>query len=222
MTTTFEKLIERSAYKEGFYNNKPLPKEFYKYPLCNIQKDLYQPTDTITIDNDTYQRCNNAIEQQNELNYPIKNAFDFSFVTPEQNKKIWDWLQSWHLKNPISVLHNQKPGQTHPFHMDLINSYLRLAPKYYNTEIPVFENENDVFIALKNKLRRVFIFLEDWIPGQVVMLGTKVITEWHSGDVLWFDWYHVPHGTANFSRQNRMMLQVTGETTPEFEELIRS
>ena len=54
------------------------------------------------------------------------------------------------------------------------------------------------------------------------MLGTKVITAWSRGDVLWFDWYHVPHGTANFSRQNRMMIQVTGETTPEFEKLIKS
>ena len=53
------------------------------------------------------------------------------------------------------------------------------------------------------------------------MLGNQLIVEWNKGDVLWFDWYNVPHGTANFSRSDRMLLQVTGETTPEFENLIK-
>ena len=66
----------------------------------------------------------------------------------------------------------------------------------------------------------MFVFLNDWTAGQVIMAGTKIITGWKKGDVFWFDWYHVPHGTANFSRTNRMMLQITGETTPAFEKLI--
>ena len=116
-------------------------------------------------------------------------------------------MQTWHLKNPIAQIHNQQPGQTHTFHMDVIDSY----NKYISDPI-----------EKKNKVRRVFIFLNDWVPGQVIMLVTKIFTGWTKGDVLWFDWYNLPHGTANFSRQNRMMIQVTGETTPEFEELIRS
>jgi hypothetical protein len=91
--------------------------------------------------------------------------------------------------------------------MDVINSYNQYIPD--PTE-------------KKNKVRRVFVFLNDWSIGQIVMLGTKSITNWKKGDVLWFDWYNVPHATANMSRQNRMMIQVTGETTPEFEQLIRS
>ena len=54
------------------------------------------------------------------------------------------------------------------------------------------------------------------------MLGTKLCTNWKKGDVLWFDWYHVPHGTVNFGRNDRYLLQLTGETTPAFEKLIQN
>jgi len=206
METLFEQLIKRSSFKDGFYKNEILPEKYYKFPLCNINKDLY-PNENIILDNNSYDRCGAAIQQQKELGYNIEKSFDLSLITPKQNKEIWEWMQSWYLKNPIAQIHNQQPGQTHTFHMDVIDSY-----NHYISDP----------IEKKNRVRRVFIFLNDWVPGQVIMLGTKIFTGWHSGDVLWFDWYNLPHGTANFSRQNRMMLQITGETTPEFEELIKS
>ena len=221
MKTVFDKLLERSSYRNGFVMNKILPQKYYKFPICRIKENLYQSTDKIIIDNSTYKRDGTANKQAHELDYPVDNTFDFSLVTPKQNKKIWQWLQSWCLKNTVSILHNQKPGQTHPFHMDMISSYVRYVSEYYGTNLPTYSNKHDIVKFLKNKVKRVFIFLEDWVPGQVIMLGTKTITGWKKGEVLWFDWYHVPHGTANFSRHNRMLLQVTGETTPEFEKLLK-
>ena len=53
------------------------------------------------------------------------------------------------------------------------------------------------------------------------MVGNTRIKDWKKGDVLWFDWYNVPHGTANLGRKNRLMLVITGENTPAFEKLIK-
>jgi len=223
MKITFEKLLARSNYKNSFLKNKILPKSLYNWPLCKVNvNEFYKKNSKIKIDNDTWKRPKKAYDQLLPLNYNTNETFDFSLVTPKQNKKIWNWLQGWILKNPICVIHNQKPGQCHPFHMDLIYSYIKQAPTYHGIKIKKFGNQSKILKFLQKKIKRVFIFLEDWHPGQVVMIGTKVISNWSKGDVLYFDWYHVPHGTANFSRNNRMLLQVTGETTPEFEKLIKS
>jgi hypothetical protein len=205
METLFEQLIRRSSFRDGFYKNKILPKKYYKFPLCNINRVL-NPDKKFFIDNDSYFRAPGATDQLKELGFDHHKTFDLSLVNSKQNKNIWNWVKSWHLKNPVAQIHNQQPGQMHLFHMDVVNSYKIYIPD------PV---------EMEKKVKRVFVFLNDWTPGQVIMLGTKTISGWKRGDVLWFDWYNVPHGTANFSRSNRMMLQITGETTPEFEILLK-
>jgi len=60
--------------------------------------------------------------------------------------------------------------------------------------------------------------LEDWNPGQVIMLGGKHFTKWKRGDAVYFDWYNVPHGTCNFGHHDRPLLSVTGTITNEFEQ----
>ena len=204
MQKTFEKLIERSDFKDGFYNKQTLPQKYYKFPLCNIKDDLY-PKEKIELDNNKHKHSGPSFDQQNELGLDIHKSYDLSVITKERYKTLYDWMHSWHLKNPIGQIHNQQPGQAHTFHMDVINSY--------NNYIADPKDK-------KTKVKRVFVFLNDWTAGQVIMAGTKIITGWKKGDVFWFDWYHVPHGTANFSRSNRMMLQITGETTSDFEKLI--
>ena len=197
----FEVKLQRSDYKEDFKNNQELPKKYYKFPLCNVDID-YNHHNELSLDNN-YQRCSDTQNQLKELNYDIKTTFDISKVNENQNIDLWKWCKAWHLKNPLANLNIQKPGQQFPFHMDSVESY---------TTIPNIEEK-------RKRLRRVWIMLETWSPGQVIMLGTKTISHWKKGDVIWFDWYHVPHGTANFSRTVRPLLQITGETTPEFEKL---
>ncbi len=198
----FEVKLQRSEYKEGFENNLDLPKKYYKFPLCNVEInfDYSQPP----LDND-YKRCHGTKTQLKQLGHNIKTTFNVSKVNESQNVDIWKWCKEWHLKNPLANLNIQKPGQVFPFHMDGVESY---------KTIPDLEEK-------RKKLRRVFIMLEPWSPGQVIVLGTKTITHWKKGDVIWFDWYNVPHGTANFSRYTRPLLQLTGETTPAFEKLFQ-
>jgi len=206
MNTIFDKLLERSSYKDRFLNNKSLPKKYYRFPLCNISAELGL-NEKIKLDGGSYERCKIGTAQIIELEYDIKTTFDSALVNSTQNKELWNWIKSWHLKNPVATLNKQKPGQLYPFHLDGMESYDKIIPDI---------NEK------KEKVRRVFIFLNDWSPGQIVMLGTKLCTNWKKGDVLWFDWYHVPHGTVNFGRNDRYLLQLTGETTPAFEKLIQN
>ena len=101
-------------------------------------------------------------------------------------------------------IHNQMPGHMHPFHMDF----------------PTVEN-----ITHKEKLekvRRCWIMLDDWHPGQVVQMGNYVWTKWKKGDVVYFDWQNLPHGTSNFGHHPRPIISTVGFTTPEFEEAIKS
>lgn len=202
MSDLFDVKLQRSAYKHGFENSQDLPEKYYRVPLCNVEID-YNHTIQRPSDND-YTRCHGTKSQLKELGYDIKTTFDVSKVNEFQNKDLWEWAKAWVLKNPLVTLNVQSPGQQFPFHMDGTESY--------NKFIPDMEEK-------RKRLRRVFIMLEPWSPGQIIVLGTKTITHWKKGDVLWFDWYHVPHGTANFSRAIRPLLQITGETTPEFEKL---
>lgn len=197
----FEVKLQRSDYKEDFKNNQELPKKYYKFPLCNVDIDFNHHNELL-LDNN-YQRCSGTLNQLKELDPDIKTTFDVSKVNETTHIDLWKWCKAWHLKNPLATLNIQKPGQQFPFHMDSVESY---------TTIPNIEEK-------RKRLRRVLVMLETWSPGQVIILGTKTISHWKKGDVIWFDWYHVPHGTANFSRTVRPLLQITGETTPEFEKL---
>lgn len=57
---------------------------------------------------------------------------------------------------------------------------------------------------------RITIFLQDWVPGQFFMYGTKVLTHWRAGQAHTFDWPNVPHATANCSADPRALLVLTG------------
>ena len=100
-------------------------------------------------------------------------------------------------------IHLQLPGNMHPFHMDF-------------PTIPHLTQEEKM-----KTVRRVWIMLDDWHPGQVIQMGNYLWTKWKRGDVAYFDWQNLPHGTANFGHQPRPIISADGITTPEFENFIR-
>jgi hypothetical protein len=71
----------------------------------------------------------------------------------------------------------------------------------------------------EQQLERVFVFLEDHEPGQIVMMDNKVINTWRRGDVLWFDWRRCLHATCNISRRTRPILQIMGIRTERWYEI---
>mgnify|MGYP001060096225 CR=1 FL=1 len=210
--TTFEQIIERSDYQEDFYKGLPIHKKYWKFlpPLdkLRLQKLKQSLPKGLKVDNINYgkQRSTGTVSQLEKIKHDINKSFDMTLVNESQYKDAYKWACEYPLEKPLVQIHNQKPGQMHPLHFDTIGSYSKLIP--------------DADERIK-KVRKVFIFLEDHAPGQIVMMGRSTyLYKWSAGDVLWFDWYHCPHATANFGRNTRMLFQITGTTTSEFEKLI--
>ena len=123
------------------------------------------------------------------------------------NKDYQKIIDAIGIGNPRTLIHIQIPGQMHPIHMDL--AYGGGKWDYLG------ENKED-------KLVRVFIMLADWCPGQIILMGNEHIVKWKKGDVIYFRWQDVPHGTCNFGHDDRPMMFITGELTDKFQKLLDS
>lgn len=122
---------------------------------------------------------------------------EFVQVVPEPEvctthiQKLADY---WCLGRCRTRVHVQFPGQMFPTHVD------KLWHRYPQDP---------------SKLIRIVIMLNDYEPGQLMVYGNSVLTQWRAGDVHCFDTLNVPHSTANMSRTPRVSLIVTGFRTPE-------
>jgi len=65
------------------------------------------------------------------------------------------------------------------------------------------------------RMGRFVIFLKDWVPGQVWVLGNRNFTHWRAGECFRFDWMHIPHATVNLSDQTRYTVFLTGIMTEQ-------
>lgn len=64
---------------------------------------------------------------------------------------------------------------------------------------------------------RIGIMLTNWEPGHFYCYGNCVYERWTAGEVHTFDWYNVPHCTANATYEPRITLQLTGIKTKQTE-----
>lgn len=95
--------------------------------------------------------------------------------------------------------HIQRPGQMLMYHYDLYYAIIR---------------DVDPELAWKpEKLRRFTIFMEDWKPGHVWIVGNTTYSHWKAGEVITWNWQDMPHGTANLHHHNRYSLHLTGYMT---------
>jgi hypothetical protein len=101
-------------------------------------------------------------------------------------------------------IHQQKPGQYVPYHMDVMASTGISSQK-------VIE-----------KGYRVILFLTDWMPGQFMIWGTTVIQKWKAGHVLAWPALKYPHGTSNASHGVRYTMRFSGLATDEFHSWLKS
>ena len=108
--------------------------------------------------------------------------------------------------------HNQRPGQTLNLHIDNFAGRKERGNSF--KEIKADKNPD--------AMRRFVVMLDDWKYGQVFMLGNQVWHNWRKGDCITWDWRDIPHCTSNMGWDNRPMLQVTGWTTSETHELVKS
>jgi hypothetical protein len=96
------------------------------------------------------------------------------------------------LEDPYPRIHIQKTGEIFNMHIDKLQKW---DP----------EKPHNVF--------RAVLHLNDWSPGQWWQSGNYTHTKWKAGDMFTFDWFNVPHATANASYDPRCTLLITGRAT---------
>ena len=165
-------------------------------------------------DRNHYRGSNPAsVAQQAHWGKTLEDRFDESWIAEEQKKDYQPIIDATGLKDPVCWIHVQVPGQMHILHMDNAradNLHLNKQGK------PLTLDQR------RKKLARLFIMLDDWHPGQVIMLGNHHWTKWKMGDAMWFSWADVPHATANMGHNARPMLFLQGEITTEFKNMLNS
>ena len=93
-----------------------------------------------------------------------------------------------------SRVHVQFPGQVWNIHIDKLEKWHKEDP---------------------HKVYRFMVMLNDYEPGHFIQYGNFVHTGYRAGEIYSFDWYNVPHCTANAGHGPRCTLLVTGVATEE-------
>lgn len=96
-----------------------------------------------------------------------------------------------HLKGVVSAVNLFTPASYLPYHSDSYYAYKRLF--HITTETIV----------------RTVVMLDDWVPGQIILIDRESFSGWSAGDC--FSWEDdTPHSFYNMSLVNRYALQITG------------
>lgn len=118
----------------------------------------------------------------------------------DQFPKIKAMVDYWGLDGingkPSYRAHVQWPGQFFGVHMDKLQHRCPEDP---------------------GRVVRMILSLSDYEPGQLLLYGNSVLTQWKAGDIHIFDHHNVPHATVNLSSVPRPNITITGLRTPEFD-----
>lgn len=98
------------------------------------------------------------------------------------------------LEKSMARIHVQHPGQVWNLHLDKLEKWMPTDPA---------------------QVVRYFVQLTDWQPGHFWSYGNYAWTGWFAGNVSTFDWWNVPHATANAGHVPRATLQITGVKTAQ-------
>jgi hypothetical protein len=94
------------------------------------------------------------------------------------------------VNKPIqSRVHVQHPGQVWNLHIDKLEKWDKDDP---------------------HNVYRFIVMLTDWEPGHFLQYGNFVHTNYRAGEIYGFDWYNVPHCTANAGHNPRCSMLITG------------
>jgi hypothetical protein len=132
-----------------------------------------------------YDRKLHGLDKTDQTNLVLEDYLD-------QFPKIKKMIDHWGLEKVSYRAHVQWPGQFFGIHIDKLWHRNPIDP---------------------GRIARIIICLEDYEPGQIILYGNSVLTQWHAGDVHIFDTLNVPHGTANLSTKPRPNITITGLRT---------
>lgn len=113
---------------------------------------------------------------------------------------IGEWLG---MDKTIINFHNQTTGQLMHTHIDVFSNRPERKNSFETAEMDINPDSMRTFIVM----------LADWQLGQIFQIGNANFTQWKSGDCITWEWYDMPHSTANMGWWDRPMLQITGYVT---------
>lgn len=123
----------------------------------------------------------------------VRHGYDKDHVIANIDWNIPDIFQkianSYELNDMMLRLHVQHPGQIWNLHIDKLDKWCPDDP---------------------DSVRRIFVQLTDWRPGQFWEFGNYHWRQWRRGEAIEFDWQNMPHCTANAGYDIRVTLQITG------------
>lgn len=119
----------------------------------------------------------------------------YNYFEPNKMPNVVSLIKNYFtFLSPLSVAINYiKPGQYLPLHSDLYKKW---------TSVNGIKDPNEI--------QRYIVMLEDRVPGQILEIGNKTISQWKQGD--YFGWQGPEqHAVYNFSNKDRFAVQVTGK-----------
>ena len=111
------------------------------------------------------------------------------------------------LEHPQIVMTEQCVGQNIPMHMD-VNASASDAGFGINDTI--------------DRGIRIILFVTDWEPGQVFMMGNRTLSQWRAGETLYWPVTKYPHGTYNGSHKTCYRIRISGLSTKKFHDTIKN
>ena len=138
-----------------------------------------------------------ASEEHDQEDYDLEQqGYGRDYVVTNLNYDLAPVFQriadQFGLEKSMARIHVQHPGQVWNLHLDKLEKWMPADPA---------------------QVVRYFVQLTDWQPGHFWSYGNYSWTGWRAGDVSTFDWWNVPHATANAGQVPRATLQITGIRT---------
>ena len=195
-----EFLLSISDYKEGDECFRVLGNIGGDWQFELDESDLIASYDSI-YDNKYVLKSERSTFEKYNYNYGYNK-----YAPNELSSKIADALG---FKNHVHNINNQPTGCVVNLHVDSLTCWSLDYPDYSHLKFDKKLRQP----ADHPTLHRVFVALSDWQPGWMWQFGHKHWTGWKKGDVVWFDWRHVPHSTANGGYSARPILKISGQSS---------
>lgn len=151
--------------------------------------------------NDPLQRANEEYDQE-EYDLELQ-GYGRDYVVTNLNYELATVFKTvadnFSLDKCMARIHVQHPGQVWNLHLDKLEKWMPEDP---------------------GLVVRYFVQLTDWQPGHFWSFGNYTWSRWRAGEVATFDWYNVPHSTANAGHVPRATLQITGIKTADTDKFL--
>ena len=131
-------------------------------------------------------------EEYDLESYGMSKDYVVTDMTYNVPRVFQDLADKFALESSMTRIHVQHPGQVWNLHLDKLEKWMPDDP---------------------SKVVRYFVQLTDWQMGHFWNYGNYTWSHWRAGNVSTFDWWNVPHSTANAGHGPRVTLQITGIET---------